>query len=285
VPLAALGLILIAAVLHAGWNLLIKQAKQKQVLFWWALITGSLCFSFLLFTGAPLPARAWPYVLASAFMEALYFVALTWAYDIDDFSLIYPIARGAAPALLALWATLFLNDPPHGAGIVGIALLVLGLIITGSSPLWSRSTGRNFSTKGILAALATALCISIYTTIDGAAVRFVPPLPYTVLILGLSAVLATPVVVLRYGTRAMLTEWRVNRRRIILVGLAALVTYILVLQAYTISHVSYAGAVREVSVVFAALLGWRWLDESFGLARTIGAICIFAGIVVIAVLG
>lgn len=297
-PPLALGLVLIAAVLHAGWNLAVKQAQQKQVFLWWALVIGSLCFTVFIFTNPPLPARAWPYVISSAFMEALYFVALTWAYDIDDFSLVYPLARGTAPMLLVIWSTLFLGEPPRPAGLLGILLLALGLIIVGSGSLWSRlskrsghasevvqAPGSRFSFAGIVAALTTALCVSIYSAIDGAAARFVMPLPYTVWILGLSTIFAAPVVIARYGASTMLGEWRLNWRRIILVGLTALLTYALILQAYTMAHVSYAGSVREVSIVFAALIGWRFLGEGFGIPRIIGSLLIFLGIIVIAVLG
>jgi drug/metabolite transporter (DMT)-like permease len=299
-PPLALGLVLVAAVLHAGWNLAVKQAKQKQVFLWWALVVGSLCFTVFIFANPPLPARAWPYVISSAIMEALYFVALTWAYDIDDFSLVYPLARGTAPLLLVIWSTLFLGEPPRPAGLLGILLLAVGLIVVGSGSLWTRRSliarapgsleiaqapARHFSLAGIAAALATALCVSIYSAIDGAAARFVMPLPYTVWILGLSTVFAAPFVIARYGTPALLGEWRFNWWRIIIVGLAALLAYALVLQAYTMAHVSYAGSVREVSIVFAALIGWRFLGEGFGVVRIVGSLLIFLGIIVIAVLG
>jgi len=230
----------------------------------------------------------------------LYFDALTWAYDIDDFSLVYPLARGTAPMLLVIWSTLFLGEPPRPAGLLGILLLAVGLIIVGSGSLWTRrpfiarsssslaiaqAPARRFSLAGIVAALATALCVSIYSAIDGAAARLVMPLPYTVWILGLSTVFAAPFVIARYGTPALLGEWRSNWWRIIIVGLAALLAYALVLQAYTMAHVSYAGSVREVSIVFAALIGWRFLGEGFGVARIVGSLLIFLGIIVIAVLG
>jgi drug/metabolite transporter (DMT)-like permease len=285
VPLTALGLILVAAITHAGWNLVLKQAKQKLVFMWWALVVGTLCFLFLLTTSPPLPSRIWPYAISSALAEAAYYFALTWAYDIDDFSLIYPLARGAAPVLLVLWATLFLGEYPRPTGLLGIALLVLGLIVVGSGGILSRRGKMQFSTKGIIAAICAASCISIYTAIDGAAVRFVSPTPYTVLLFILSVIFVAPAILWRYGYRAAVIEWRTNWPRIILVGILSVAAYILILQAYALSRVSYAGAVREISVVFAAFIGWRWLGESFGMTRIVGAILIFIGIIVIAIIG
>jgi drug/metabolite transporter (DMT)-like permease len=271
--------------LHASWNLILKQARHKQVFLWWALLIGTLCFAAFFVTHLALPLGIWPYVLSSAVMEAAYMVTLTLAYDIDDFSLVYPVARGAAPVLLVLWAMLFLNEPPRPIGLLGIFVLVCGLILISTGAIRQHQPHTAGSLRGIIAALLTALFISIYTAIDGAAVRLVPAAPYTILVLGLSALLFAPVVLWRYGSRVLISELHTNWLRIILVGIAMVLTYILVLEAYTFSRVSYAGAVREVSVVIGAMLGWIWLRESFGRVRTLGALLIFSGILIIAILG
>jgi len=166
-----------------------------------------------------------------------------------------------------------------------MALLVLGLIVVGGRSWWSLKNKSVLTSNAIGLALATALCISIYSAIDGAAVHRVDPLPYTVLVIGLSAVFITPVTLVHYGHHGAIAEWRTNWLRIVLVGMLSLLSYMLVLQAYSIARVSYAGAIREISVVFAAFLGWRLLGEEFGLIRTVGASLIFAGILVIAVAG
>src|SRR5262249_61011865 len=126
--------------------------------------------------------------------------------------------------------------------------------------------------RRLLAALALACCMSIFSAIDGGAMRAVDGIsvPYTLAVIGLSAVFVTPVVLLSYGPGLIVTEWRTNWARIILVGALSLIAYGLVLQAYAIGRVSYAGAIREISVVFAALVGWRWLGEGFGAVRTLG---------------
>lgn len=281
----ALSTLLLAAGMHATWNFIVKRAKYKQVFIWLALTLGSLCSLSILFISPALPAKALPYALVSAIVEVLYYLALTLAYDSDDFSLTYPIARGAAPALLALWTTLFLHEAPSLAGVLGIICIIIGLIIVGAGGTLLRLKGASFSAKGIIAALAAALCISIYSAIDGAAVRFVPSTSYTILVLTLTAVFFAPVVFMRFGVRAIIDEVRTNNWRVLVVGILILLAYALVLHAYAITRISYAGALREVSIVFAALAGWAWLDEKFGLLRTIGACCIFIGMIVIAVLG
>jgi drug/metabolite transporter (DMT)-like permease len=233
----------------------------------------------------PLPLYIWPYIVCSALVEAVYFITLIRAYEKGDFSLVYPMARGSAPAFLTVWAVIFLGDRPRPFGLVGIALLVLGLIVVGGKSWWSLKKKSVLTSSAIGLALSTAFCISIYSAIDGAAVRRVDPLPYTVLIMGLSAVFITPVVLMRYGGQGTIVEWRTNWLRIVLVGILSLLSYMLVLQVYSIAHVSYAGAIREISVVFGAFLGWRLLGEDFGMIRVVGAILIFAGILVIALAG
>ena len=284
-PPTALGLLLAAAALHAGWNLMVKRAREKQAFTWWALVAGSLCFAPLLALRPPLPLWIWPYVLGSALAEVAYFSALTRAYERGDFALVYPLARGTAPALLAIWAALFLGERPSLAGLVGLMVLLTGLLIVGGGAWWAQRGAALPDASGIGAALAVAWCISIYSAIDGAAVRLVDPVAYTVSVLGLTAILAAPAVLVRYGPGVLAAEWRTNWPRIVLVGVLTLLGYVLVLRAYAVARVSYAGALREISVVFAALVGWLWLGERFGAVRTAGAVLIFAGILLIAIAG
>lgn len=284
-PLSALGLLLLAACLHTIWNLLVKRAREKQVFTWWALFLGALCFSPLLISVGIFPAFIWPYVLCSALVEVLYFLLLTFAYQYGDFSLVYPMARGAAPVLLALWAVLFLGERPVWFGWLGIGLLVLGLLIVGGSTWWRQRKTSSIATSALYLALATAACVSIYSAIDGAAVRLVEPLPYTVLVMSFAALASAPLIVVRYKPAAMLAEVRLNWLLILLAGIFSMLTYMLVLQAYSFAPVSYGGAIREIGVVFAAFIGWRWLGEGFGGLRILGSLLIFAGIFVIAVAG
>jgi len=283
--LTALGLLLAAAMMHTTWNLLVKRAKEKQVFIWCSLIAGIIIFSPLLLTSPISLISIWPFLISSAFVEAIYYITLIRAYENGDFSLVYPMARGAAPAFLLVWATFFLGERPRIFGIVGILLLVFGLIVVGGKAWWTLRKASGLSKSALTLALGVACCISIYTAIDGAAVHQVSPLPYTVLVIALPTVFITPVVVKRYGTDAILEEWRVNWIRIVLVGLFTLLAYILALKAYSITRVSYAGSVREISVVFAAFVGWRWLGENFGVIRLVGSIFIFVGILVIAFIG
>lgn len=282
-PLSALGLLVAAAVLHACWNLLLKQTGAQQTFTWWALIVGAILFSPTLLFVPAVPRAAWPYIMASAILQALYFMVLIRAYKTADFSIVYPLARGAAPALLFGWAALFLGERPQPAGIAGLVLLLAGLLLVGGTSWWRKRSVA--STQGIGMALAVACCISSYSVVDGAAMRVVDPVPYTILITAGSALCITPFVLFRYGLPAAIADGRRHWLRIMTVGVLTMLSYMLVLQAYNLARVSYVGAVREISIVFGALAGWLWLDEPFGATRVAGSALIFVGILVIAQAG
>ena len=287
-PPLALGMVLVAAVLHAGWNLFVKRAREKQVFTLWGLMVGSVCFAPILLFSQPFPFMIWPYVICSAVVEGIYYIVLTRAYESGDFSLVYPMARGAAPAFLVLWAILFLGERPRPLGLIGVALLICGLVLVGGNTWWSMrktTSMASLRSSGLGLALGVAFCISIYSVIDGAAVHLVAPAPYTVVVISLSTIFIFPFIFLRYGRKAVVVEWHTNWWRIIVVGILMLASYMLVLQSYAIAHVSYAGAIREISVVFAAFMGWRWLGEKLGLLRMVGAAILFIGILVIALGG
>jgi len=279
----ALSLLLAAGTMHAAWNLLLKRAEHRLVVTWLALTVGSLLFLPALVV-APVPRSLWPFVAASALVECLYYLLLAYAYGQADFSSVYPLARGAAPAFLALWTILLLGQIPSVAGAAGILLIVVGLVPVGGGEVWWRWGGPAFRSRGVGTAFAVALCTSVYSLIDGVAVRRTAPVPYTVAVLVLASLLLAPPIVARHGLRRVAAELRRELPRIVAAGALMLFAYTLVLRAYAVAPLAYAGAIREVSVVIAALVGWRWLGESFGARRLTGAVIVFSGIVILATL-
>src|SRR5437879_12173280 len=96
-PPIALVLLLVAAVLHAGWNLFVKRAREKQVFTWWGLVVGSICFAPLLLLSSSFPLRVWPYVIFSALVEGVYYIVMTRAYAHGVFSLVCQVVWGDGP--------------------------------------------------------------------------------------------------------------------------------------------------------------------------------------------
>jgi drug/metabolite transporter (DMT)-like permease len=283
-PIAAIGLLFLSAILHTSWNLLLKKSEEKFVATWWTVtIGGAASLIVLFFIGLP-PREIWIFGLLSVLVEGAYFITLSYAYQDHDFSLVYPLARGAAPAFLAVWSLTLLGERPTTGGMLGLALIIGGLLFVGASTLIG-STAKGIHLRGILLALTTALLISIYTAIDGTAIKRAHTIAYAFLVLGLTPLPVTPFVLRRYSWSQVLGAWKTQRLRLLWTGLLGVTSYVLALLAYTLAPLSYSGAIREVSVVMGAFAGWRFLGEKLGQTRVIGAIIIFAGILIIARFG
>ncbi len=283
-PTAAIFLLLFSATLHALWNLLLKKSEEKYIAMGWqVIISGIFSFLLLLFTGFP-PPSMWPFALVSMFLEAVYFILLSNAYSDHDFSLVYPIARGTAPAFLMLWSILFLHETLTPGGMLGIGMIVAGMVIIGATSL-IQNRGSRLHLKGVLVALAVAVIISLYTLIDGTAVKNGPPLPYALTMFMLVPFITTTYNIRRFGWRHFAAAWNGPRLPILFAAILGVVAYLLALIAYTFAPLSYSGAIREVSVVIGAFLGWRFLSEQMGGTRVLGAAVIFTGILIIALFG
>lgn len=313
--LTALALALGAGALHATWNLILKGASDRLLVAAWGLLAGAAIFSPALVAEWPIPASVWPFACASATVLLGYYACLARAYERGDFSLVYPVARGAAPALLTLWAALFLGERPSALGLAGIATILAGLAVVGGAPLWlaadaaqaegggSRLRALRLHARGAGVAFLVALLVSVYTAVDAAGVRHWSPLPYLVLVFALSGSVLVPLLALREmlagrggaepgraagaepgreGRSRALHVLRTDWLRIVAVAAMTLGAYALVLEAFRIAPVSYAGAVRESGVVFGALAGWLVLGERFGKVRAAGATLVFAGIALLA---
>ena len=283
-PILAIALLLASAVLHALWNLLLKQSPVKYVAMGWqVIISGVISIIGLFFTGLP-PRSMWLFAVVSGTLEAIYFVLLSFAYSDHDFSLIYPVARGAAPALVVLWSFLFLREIPSAGGFIGILTIICGLVIIGATNFSQPRVGKP-QIRGIAIALLIALVISIYTLIDGFAVKHGPALSYGLSMFMLTPVLTSPFLVQHYGWERFIEGRRKQPLRLILVGFLGVIAYLSALFAYSLAPVNYSEAIREVSVVMGAFAGWQFLGEKLGKIRVLGAAVIFAGIVLIAVFG
>jgi len=283
-PILAIVLLLISAVLHTTWNLLIKQSADKYIVTWWMVTIGGLfAIVALFFTGLP-PRSMWIFAIISVCVEATYFFTLSYAYHDNDFSLVYPVARGTAPAFLALWSFLFLHEKLTTGGMTGLALIISGLIVIGVNTL-TQAHVTHVHFKGVAVAVFIALLISIYSTIDGAAVKNGSALPYVMSMFAFVPLPLTPFIFREYKWDRIKQVLVDQPLRVPLAGILGVLAYLMAVYSYSIAPLSYAGAVREVSVVFGALTGWWLLKERMGAVRALGAIVIFAGIVVIAIFG
>jgi drug/metabolite transporter (DMT)-like permease len=283
-PILALVLLFLSASMHALWNFLLKSSDEKYIAMGWQVIlSGLFSLVFIFFTGLP-PKEMWLFAVISMILEAIYFILLCIAYSDHDFSLVYPIARGAAPALLVLWAAIFLHEQLTAGGYIGLAMITGGMVVIGATTLLNNKSEKPHL-RGILTALSVALIISIYTFIDGTAVKNGPALPYGLSMFVMVPFVTTPYIAHRYGWSHFMDMWNKKRGYLLLGGVLGLVAYMLALFAYTFAPLSYSGAIREVSAVIGAFLGWRFLKEEMGGVRVMGSAIVFAGVMVIAVFG
>jgi drug/metabolite transporter (DMT)-like permease len=283
---AALALVLLAAVLHATWNLCAKRAGGGLPFVW--LVGAVICACYLPVLAVywtqwspTLPPGAIPWILGSGVIKTGYALFLQRGYRTGDFSLIYPLARGTGPLLSTLAAIVFLAERPSplalGGGLVIIAAIFL---MTGGAQLFheSRAHLRNAITYGV----TSGVLIATYTIWDrhGVAKIGVPPLLYDAGTAFTQLALLTPFAWHRRAEVAV--EWRDNLRWAVAIAVLSPIAYVLVLTALTLAPVSHVAPAREVSIVIGAFLGAKYLKESDGRRRIWAAVAMAAGVIALA---
>ncbi len=278
----ALGLVLLAALAHATWNLLAKQASDKLAFLWGATLVAAALYlpiGLWLFLTHPSPTLGWAIVSASTLLEAFYFWSLAQAYRYGDLSLVYPVARGIGPLVVPVLGVALLGERLSALAALGILLIVVGVLVVHLPTFgWSGARALLRATRhpGTRYAALTGLLVASYSTLDKRGVALMSPLLY-VYVLHLGSALALSALLLPRRTAAA-KEWRRQPWRVAAVGLMTPLTYGLVLAALTFTPVSYVVPAREVSIVFAALLGTLVLREPFGPQRVAGSALIACGL-------
>jgi drug/metabolite transporter (DMT)-like permease len=272
-PPLALVLALSAAVLHAGWNLVVKRSGDRLVSA--AAISGGAAVVTLpipLLAGLP-DRRVWGLIALSAVLETVYMVLLATAYEKGDLSFIYPIARGTAPVLVTAAGIIVLEDRVTPLGIAGVAVLTAALAV-----LARRGARR----EGLTWALATGAVIAAYTTIDAAAARSDGSALKVVAAVFLlhAPLLAATVGVLR-GREALARFGRAEWARSLAGGVGSAGAYGLALGATLLAPVGLVSGVRETSVVFGVVAGRSLLGEAVDRRHLLAVLAATAGIVMV----
>jgi drug/metabolite transporter (DMT)-like permease len=249
----ALTLALLAAVMHAVWNLLVK-SSEDQLVAGWTVVAGAAILALPVRVLSGLPDRSvWDLIFISTVVQVVYVLTLAAAYRVGDLSFVYPLARGTSPVLVSVAGVAFLGDDISPLGWLGV------LTVTGALTLlaWRRS-----DRSGLAAALATGVLISLYTSVDAAAVReqgsaFSVIAAEFVL---LSIALGFVVLVIR-GRGAMLGIVRSDWRKAAVGGFATAIAYLLVMVAALSAPVGLVSGVRETSVLIAVVASRFLLRE------------------------
>ncbi len=263
-----------AGLLHAGWNALLKSAGGGDPLLDTAtVVAGATVISLLTLPFvAPPDAASWPFAAASVLLHFAYYLTLAQAYRTGDLSFAYPLMRGTAPLLVTLLGVVFLRELPSAQITLGILLISTGIVAI------AFSQRHRHPRSAVWWALANAAIIAVYTLVDGAGARASGNALAYVLWLSFAEGVAFMLFVgLRSGRRAVDYVGR-QWRRGLLGGLFSVAAYSIVLWAMTQAPVAAVAALRETSVLFAAIIGAVLLKERFGLARIAGAAGVVAGV-------
>jgi drug/metabolite transporter (DMT)-like permease len=266
--------VLAAAACHAGWNTLLKLKVAPVVAtVLVAVAAGLMVLPLLPFT--PLPAApARPYIVASALIHVAYFVTLAEAYRWGDLSQVYPIARGTAPLLTAALAALWLQETLGRAGWAGVTALAGGIL------LLTFKGGRTLASvdgRAVAFALATSLTITAYTLVDGIGARLAgSSLAYTVWLFIGDGVTMAIYGWLRVGP-ALLGDFRAHWRMAAAGAALSTAAYAIAIWAMTVAPIALVAALRETSVLFAALFATLILREPLLPVRLVAAGLVLTG--------
>ena len=292
----AFALVIMAGLIHALWNIAAKKAGGDARFIGYASIITMLVWAPVgIYYGGDSIAqwswKQWAFVAASGFIHVLYFVALLRGYRKSDLTVVYPMARGSGPLMSSLAAIAILGEHISALGLAGMMAVVIGvfLISGGRDLMRSAQNGghseikRQLIHKGIFYGLVTGIFIASYTVLDGYAVKVVlisPPLLNYFSIL-FQVVFLLPLLL---GDRPeALRQWRMQWKYAVIVAVVSPVSYVLVLYAMQTAPLSHVAPAREVSMLFAALIGGKLLGEGDRVMRIIGAVCIALGVVALGI--
>lgn len=271
-------LVLGAALMHASWNTMLKSSESKLLDTTLIVAFGSLialaCLPFL-----PLPERAsWPWIGLSVTLHLFYYFALIGAYRHGDLSHTYPLMRGTAPLLIALAGPLVFSEHLSGQGWLAISLISFGIIAPALKSLAHPGTHR-----ATIFALANGAIIAAYTIVDGKGARLSGhAIAYSQWLFFLDGFALTAIAYYRHGravTAYALRRWRPG----LIGGLLSMGAYVIAIWAMTRAPVAMVAALRETSVVIAAILGATLLKEPLGVWRIAGAVLVVVGILTLKV--
>jgi len=290
-PLSALALVMLAAILHAIWNIAAKHVggDQRFSLLTSLLVSVLWLPAGLWFGWQEVPRWGWPEwaaVMLSAGVHLFYFNALLTGYRLADLTVVYPLARGSAPLLSVVAAVLLLGEQLSlfvGAGVLAVCGGVF--LIAGGPAIWRQSADpaqRARLHAGLRWGLITGALIACYSVIDAYAVKvlLIGPVIYDYVCNLLRVPLQLPLL-LRHRA-GLLALWRKQWKHALIVAVLGPLAYILVLYALTLAPLSHVAPAREMSMLVAALLGGRLLGESDRGLRILGAACIAVGVLALA---
>ena len=285
----AVALVLISAIAHASWNLIVRRSDKPELTNWMMATCGALLASpiamYLFVTNTPDQAGWW-FILGTVILHIAYFFTLGRAYKYGDLSLVYPIARGLGLVLIPVVGVTVLDESVSILAGFGITAIFTGVVMVGSSSgtgfrAWLKPRSM-FADRGVLFALITGILIAAYSALDKRGVEYVEPIFYMFCLSLGGSVGVLPLIARSYASREFIMEIRTRWKIGLLGGFCQFLAYTLVLSAFRLSPVSYIGPFRELAILFGVVLAVVVLKERVTRSRAAGAMAIGLGSLVVA---
>jgi uncharacterized membrane protein len=291
-PASALAMVIVAALLHAFWNIVAKKTGGDRHF----VLMGSLLLALIwapagLWLGWREVPRwgwtQWAFVSASGFLHLAYFKVLLKGYRVSDLTVVYPVARGTGPLISSLLAVAVMGEALTVHGVLGVLGVCAGVfIIAGGSSMVRAShdpVQRARMHAGLLWGGATGVLIAGYTVLDGYSVKVLLLSPVILDYFGNLVRLPFMLPTLLRDPPGFVDAWRRYKWHAVVLGAVSPLAYILVLYAVRMAPLSHVAPAREVSMLFAALIGGRMLGEADRGQRVLGALLMAGGVVLLAV--
>ena len=269
--------VILAAFFHAVWNAMVKKGEDKYISLT-AVVLGHIPIAIVVIFFTPIISfQSIPYIFVSAIFLSGYEWCLLSAYRLEDYTKVYPIARGAAPIFIVIFSLLLFNVSILKFELVGILVISFGVIILGFQNI---KTFKNYSAMSY--ALGTGLFISGYSITDGYGSRVSnSPLNYTSWLMILNAIIF--LILLRMVNKSGVVKKVFNKEKKILFvgGTLSYIVYATIIWAFTKASVPTVAALRETSIIFALLIGTFFLKEKFTFLKTASVLTIFFGVILL----
>ena len=267
-------IVLFAAALNAGWNALIKVSGDKIAAMAIVTLMGAL-FSFAVLPFVELPNQAsWPLLALAIILHTAYHFALPVAYNNGDLGQVYPISRGTAPLLVTLGAAIFAGEILDAASLFGVLFLSAGVMAL----TLDRKSSKGPKSRAVPLALLTGACIAAYTLVDGLGVRQAGSVMGFAVCLTIGDGLLTFLIALIWKAKEIRAAIRTQWGSSALAGGMQVGSYWMIVWAMAFAPLGSVSALRETSVLFAALISTFLLKEGFGVWRFVSAGMIASGI-------
>ncbi len=267
-------LIIVSALCHAVWSAIIKSSKNPLSLMGITSVLEVTIFLPLTFT-VPFPTlEVWYFLIATVIIHVFYRLNVIYSYRYGDLSYIYPISRGSSCLFVAIISILFLSSDISVAGFVGILIVCIGLFLI------SYSKNLSFNFRGFALAISTAILITAYTLVDGVGVRLSENgFSYIYWLFTLNGI---PLLIIGLISKDGLRKRETYTFRSgIAAGVFATSSYAIVVWSMQFIEIAYVSSIREISIVFAAIIGMLFLFEKNAKSRIIPSILIVSGISVV----